>query len=483
VKQRLLAAAALVGGALVAISGTALAANSGLSQISSDPFTNTTSYHKTQVEPDSFAYGSTIVAAIQTGRFRNGGSSDIGWATSSDGGSTWQHGYLPGLTSQVDPASPYERVSDPSVAYDARHNVWLISSIPLLPNTAVPVIFVSRSTDGGLTWGNPVSFAPSSGKVDLDKNWTVCDNNASSPFYGNCYTEFDNFARDDLELMSTSTDGGATWSEPLAPADNSRGLGGQPVVQPNGTVIVPFETISGKIAAFRSTDGGASWSGGLTVSKIKFHGVAGSLRTSPLPSAEIDAAGNVYVAWEDCRFEDHCSANDIVLSQSNDGVNWSEVTRVPIDGVGSGVDHFIPGLAVDKTTAGPGAHLALTYYYYPDAACTGATCELNAGFVSSADGGATWSTGLHLAGPMALAWLPLSSQGYMVGDYISTSFTADGLAHPLLSVASAPRRGLFQEAMFSSSSGLAVGAGTVAASSKGANDSTISTGSTSLKVR
>ena len=38
---------------------------------------------------------------------------------------------------------------------------------------------------------------PPATKVDLDKNWTVCDNHAASPFYGNCYTEFDNFGEGD----------------------------------------------------------------------------------------------------------------------------------------------------------------------------------------------------------------------------------------------------------------------------------------------
>ncbi len=31
--------------------------------ISSDPYTNTTSQHKTEVEPDTFSFGSTIVSA------------------------------------------------------------------------------------------------------------------------------------------------------------------------------------------------------------------------------------------------------------------------------------------------------------------------------------------------------------------------------------------------------------------------------------
>jgi hypothetical protein len=87
-------------------------------------------------------------------------------------------------------------------------------------------------------------------KVNLDKNWTACDDTPSSPFYGNCYTVFDNFGQGDLEYMSTSTDGGLTWSTPVSTAGNDKGLGGQPLVQPNGTVVVPFESLNGKEAAF-----------------------------------------------------------------------------------------------------------------------------------------------------------------------------------------------------------------------------------------
>src|SRR5439155_10844995 len=137
--------------------------------------------------------------------------------------------------------------------------------------------------------------------------------------------------------------GGLTWSPPVSPAGTSHGLGGQPVVQPSGTVIVPFQALNKTISAFRSTDGGATWTKDVTIAHIAHHNVAGNLRTGPLPSAEIDGAGNVYVAWEDCRFEKKCVSNDIVFSSSSDGASWSDVTRVPIDPVGSGVDHFIPG--------------------------------------------------------------------------------------------------------------------------------------------
>ena len=462
-------AAAVAAGAAIVASATGLASNVSLLQISADPFTNTTAidgapvYHMSEEEPDTFAFGSTIVSAFQVGRFRNGGASDIGWATSRDGGGSWTHGFLPGLTFQLGVADPnplYERVSDASVAFDARHNVWLISSVPLLPNLVVPTVFVSRSTDGGLTWGDPVTIPqPQDGHINLDKNWTVCDNTSTSPHYGNCYTEFDNFAKADLEMMSTSTDGGQTWGAPQSTANSAKGLGGQPLVQPNGTVIVPFETIHGAIGAFRSTDGGATWGKEVTIADINFHDPAGNLRSSPLPTAEIDGSGTVYVAWEDCSFEPGCTANDIVFSTSGDGVNWSAISRVPADPIGSGVDHFIPGLGVDKSTAGSNAHLGLTYYFYPNAACTVSTCRLDAAFTSSADGGATWSDSVQLAGPMTLTWLPLTSQGYMVGDYISTSFL-NGAALTTIAVAGAgtPTQNL-TEAMFATSALRVAGGG------------------------
>ena len=431
-----------------------------LTQVSSDPFTNPTSQHATEVEPDTFAFGSTVIGTFQVGRFFSGGATDIGFVRSGDGGATWgPPGFLPGMTfSSGAVGSPFERVSDASVAYDAVHRVWLISSIPLLPapSLTVPTVFVNRSTNDGRTWSSPVSIPPPAvKKVDLDKNWTVCDNGANSPFRGHCYTEFDNFGQGDLEYMSTSIDGGLTWSVPISTAGNDKGLGGQPVVQPNGTVVVPFESLNGKIEAFTSTDGGASWTKGVSVSSIRFHPVDGDLRTSPLPSAEIDASGKVYVAWEDCRFRQHCSSNDIVFSTSSDGVTWSDTARIPIDPVTSSVDHFIPGLAVDPTTSGSTAHLALTYYFYPNAACGGA-CSLEAGFISSPDGGAHWGPATQLAGPMALSEIALTSQGPMVGDYISTSFSG-GRATTLLAVGlQQPTSSTFDEAMYAPTSPLAV---------------------------
>jgi len=418
-----------------ALSSTLLAfANVTLTQISSDPYTNTTSYHATQVEPDTYSSGSTIVSDFQSGRFQDGGASNIGWATSTDGGTTWTHGFLPGTTVYATPAGPYARISDPTVVFDAKHGVWMTSSLALNASLVGVAEVVNRSTNGGTTWGNPVTVAAATGRQNFDKDWIVCDSTASSPHYGNCYTQWDDFGHNNQLHMATSSDGGLTWTQGTIPR-RSVVIGGQPLVQPNGTVIVPIDNgFENAIESFVSTNGGASYSGPFSISNITFHPAAGNLRSGPLPSAEIDSAGKVYVVWQDCRFESGCPANDLVMSTSTNGTSWSAVTRVPIDAVGSGADHFIPGLAVDKTTSGGSAHLGLTYYFYPTASCTVSTCQLDVGFISSTNGGSSWGTATQFAGPMALTTLPLTSQGYMVGDYISTSFNNTGTAHGVFEV-------------------------------------------------
>jgi hypothetical protein len=418
---------------------------SNLTQVSSDPFTVGPGQHATEVEPHMLSNGTTMVAAFQVGRIAPGGATDIGWATSTDGGTTWTHGSLPGLTKGGEVSGPYDAASDPAVAFDAKHNVWMIASLALSATLQVPAMAVSRSTDGGSTWQSPISVDPTA--PSSDKNWIVCDSWPASPHYGNCYVEWDDPNNGEI-LMSTSSDGGITWGVATPTLGAAEGIGGQPLVQPNGTVIVPIESTTANMVAFQSGDGGASWSSPVTISKIQFHADPGGIRSGPLPSAAVDGAGTVWTVWQDCRFRSGCSTNDLVYSTSTDGVTWTTVTRIPIDDTSSAVDHFIPGIGIDPTTSGDTAHVALHYYFYSQSNCALSSCQLSVGFISSANGGRTWNAPTTLtANPMALSWLPNSQNGLMVGDYIATVFT-NGTPHGVFAVARATSGTTFNEAIY-----------------------------------
>lgn len=454
------AAAALALAALFAASAALVPAAAAAApiKISSDPYTSsTTGQHASEVEPDSFAVGSRIVTAFQVGRYQEGGGANVGWATSADAGVHWRHGLMPGVT--VAGGGTEARVTDASVAYDRKHAVWLVASVQLGPAPAIrgDAVVVNRSTDGGLTWSNPSTVAPAVGASDFDKSWIVCDGTPTSPHYGNCYAQWDDFGDSGRVLMSTSTDGGATWGPAKQTANSFTGLGGQPVVQPGGTVIVPIaSSFEDGIYSFRSIDGGATWGPATQVTAVDHHTVAGSVRSGPLPSAEIDAAGRVYVAWEDCRFRAACSANDIVISTTTDGVLWSKVTRVPLAPVGSDQEDFVPGLAVDPATSGASAHLALAYHYLPTTGCQFDTCKVHVGIVRSQDGGASWTRPIDLTGGMTPVWMASTSEGYMTGDYISTSFAA-GTPHPVYALAHCPKGGKLDEATYVSNPPFAKG--------------------------
>jgi len=413
-----------------------------LIQLSEDTFTDTPSQHATEVEPGTFSYGSTIVSAFQVARIWSGGGADVGFATSTNGGVTWTKGYLPGIT--IYQGGTNSAASDAAVAYDALHNVWLISTLPIGNNTSVAV---SRSTDG-INWSKPIAVTGSS---SADKNWIVCDNTATSPYYGHCYSEWDDTSQGDLVRMSRSTDGGQTWGPALATAGQDHGIGGVPVVKPGGKVIVPILGFNGHVIAFNSMYGGKSWTKAVNVATYISHAEAGGLRSAGLISSAVDAGGKVYVMWPDCRFRTNCSSNDIVYSTSTTGTTWSAVKRVPIDPVTSTVDHFITGAAIAPGTKGTTAHIALAYYFYPVSSC-GNNCALSVGFTQSSTAGSTWTAAEPLAGPMQLTWLPDTFSGKMVADYISVGF-AGGKAFPVFAAAQAKSGSLFHEAIYTTTSG------------------------------
>jgi hypothetical protein len=346
------------------------------------------------------------------------------------------------LTPFSRPQGSYPRATDPSIAYDAVHRLWLVATLAFGPDSSA--LLVSRSRDA-THWSRPVvaTLAPTSSpdQLLLDKQWIACDNGPASPFRGRCYISFDDLRSTQIATQF-SADGGLTWSVAVSgpgfPGRRSiqgpsAAPGVQPVVRPDGSVVIPYfdET---QLAAIRSTDGGVTWSGAIPIAPAGYRQHAG-VRVAPLPSAEVDRAGTIYVAWADCTRRASCAGNDLLVVRSADGVSWSSPVRVPT----GAPDAELPGLAATGS-----GRLALAYYILRGR-------SLDVAFVSSRDGGVRWSKPQRLnSRSVPLGWIVETSQGSMVGDYISTSF-AGNRAVSVFALAFRPRGGALRESMFATS--------------------------------
>ena len=95
---------------------------------------SSTTNHHTEVEPDTFSNGSTIVAAFQVGRIFDGGACAIGFATSTNNGATLDQ--RPAAR-----ASPNGRVAGPTTAPPTRQS-------PMTPQHNVVADLVADAARG-----------------------------------------------------------------------------------------------------------------------------------------------------------------------------------------------------------------------------------------------------------------------------------------------------------------------------------------------
>jgi hypothetical protein len=440
---------------------------SNLVKVSQDPYIDPAAQHATEVEPVMVAHGDTIVTAFQVGRFMGAGSDNIGWATSKDGGRTWHRGFLTGTTTVV--GGQWPAISLPTVVFDLKHKTYLIAMMPFDGNGDGRGILVSRSADG-LHWSAPISAAASDGE---NGHWFACDNGVKSPNYGNCYDAYLDYSSGTaaVNALVVSKDGGLTWSAPLSSPDQTAGLPTSIAIQPNGNLVVLGRNggpNGDQAYAIPSVDGGLSLQATVDITIHQFD--YPWLRADPDLSSAVDSRGTIYVVFPDCRFRANCSdpgcrfepttsfcaTNDLVLTTSRNGVDWSPLKRIPIDPVTSSVDHVITGLGLlDEGHDEDHAKLALTYYFLPNGnlpdgtTCTSSTCLVSAGFISSNDRGRSWHDAAKIAGPISQSWLVPTNAGEMVADYISAVFV-DGKPYGAFAIARPPnpKTGQFDEAIY-----------------------------------
>jgi hypothetical protein len=397
-------------------------------RIHRDRFADADGQHESEVEPDSVTVGATTVAVFQVGRYRAGGASGIGFATSRDGGRSWRQGLLPGVTVNNVPPGPAARASDPVVAYDAAHRVWLANTLSIAPGATR--LTIHRSTDG-VRWTGPIDAAVAQrSELAYDKNWLACDNGAASPFRGRCYLAYTLLGgrQDDLALQR-SDDGGRTWSAPVTMRISN--TGSTPVPLPNGRLAIVFWSGGTGMVSVTSADGGVTLDPPVTIAPLRARN-ARPFRAPPLIAATADTRGRVVAVWQDCRFRAECDGNDVVLTRSPDGTTWPAPVQVT-----SGRNAVLPTVGVE-----PGSgRLAIAYYVIQR---NGIDAEL----VTSAEGD-RWSAPQRLnARRMPLEWMPRTALGRMLADYIGVSW-ARGAPLVVYVLASPPRGGKLRQAIYS----------------------------------
>jgi hypothetical protein len=410
--------------------------------VSRDSTTTAGFQHQTVVEP-SIAAGprGVLVSVFQLGRGIHRGAAATGFATSRNGGKTWRRGlFTPVTRSGVSPTTPLD-VTDAIVTYDWVHHVWLVSSVADFANGS-RTLQIHRSTDG-VHWSAPVE----AGRGVVDHDWLACDRGAKSPFRGRCYVSFTRQNNGRIGVR-WSLDGGLSWSGE-GPIPSSLGNPGSafPVVRRDGRLVVVFREGRSELAysSAYSVDGGHTFSAVARVALVKPFYPPGFRGTSAVvPSVVADARGRLYVAWQSCRFRAGCRGNDLVLARSGNGARWTPPKRVPLD---RRSDHLIPGLGIASTRAGRPVRLGLAYYTIENEPCAPARCSVAPYFVSSPNGGRTWTRPVRLHGPMRFTWLAQSPAGEaFLADNIATAFYGS-TAWPAFTTAAPPRDGKLHESV------------------------------------
>lgn len=348
------------------------------------------------------------------------GDAGAGYYASTDGGATWTGGVIPGLIPCA--GGIYDAAGDPAIATGADGTFYYAAIAFDRAGAGKNGIFVSRSTDGGLSWANAVAVVTSSSSSTFhDKEYIAVDAASGSRFQGRVYVSWTVFSGFTSPIvLSRSTDGGTTWS----PAVNVSGAqsasqGSVPAVAPNGDLYVAFFSVTGGDAIWvaRSTDGGVSFAPPVRVARIvelPSPLPGNSFRTNSFPSIAITPNGTIHVTWA----EWVSSSADVRASRSTDGgATWSAPVRVNSTVAD---DQFFPWIAA----AGDGT-LGICFYDQH----FNTTNWLDVGCNVSRDNGATWGTTRRVTSRSSN---PLFDGfgGTFIGDYNGLAISTDNRGYP-----------------------------------------------------
>jgi hypothetical protein len=397
----------------------------------------------TLVEPDvavSPVNPDIAIAVSHDGRFPDGGAVGISYAWTHDGGRTWRHAPVPGLTKAT--GGTWDRASDPVAAFGPDGTAYI--STLLISVDCPSGVAVSRSTDGGRTFGAPVLAHESDDcAFSDDKNWLVVDNGRRSPHRGRLYQFWTPFLSDAAgnttgspQVVRWSDDRGQHWGPIVAvSASDIFTQDSQPMIKPDGTIVdayLNFGSAQGEegperpgaglatprtrapraeepgdlLVARTSRDGGRTWSAEATVTDDIGEGPDG-IRCC-LSSAIADpVTGLLYAAW------DSVDPAVVNLSSSADGRHWSQPVQVNRDDR-EGLEH------VNVDVSAFGGRVFVSYGTRDTAVAGGQFVQQQVSI--SFDAGRHFGPARSLGPPSDLRFAA-QARGIFPGDYIGSAAT------------------------------------------------------------
>lgn len=247
---------------------------------------------------------------------------------STDGGQTWQPSAfaLNIATSGPDVDSDVDRLWIDADG-DTFHVTWEEDDTSGLGGAED--VYYTRSTDGGMTWSNPIILNPVPGVGDVDDPKVAADSGNvvvtwAAPDTGN----------DDL-WVAVSNDGGATFAPAAVVDSDPAGNVDEPIVEVRGmTAIVacnendPTTPAGEGITCAVSTDGGVTWTPDETLS-VQMQSVTSA--DSDTPDVTILGEGEVFVAFDEDSQDrvgggsGGSGGNRVYVSYTTDGgANWTK---------------------------------------------------------------------------------------------------------------------------------------------------------------
>jgi hypothetical protein len=221
-------------------------------------------------------------------------------------------------------------------------------------------LFVRRSLDGGKTWEAnhvPVNEFPSDPGVPFEDKPILVADTTKSRNAGNLYVGWTRWTLTGSEIrFSRSTDDGQSWSKAieidahpgLPRDDNGAAEGFSAVVAADGTLYATWSQ-DDNLMLTTSRDGGKTFSRAKAIihtAPIMF-AVQTLERANGFPQIAADLNGKrLYLTWTDYRNGDL----DVFCATSEDrGKHWNSPVRVSNDSLHNGADQFFQWLAVDPT--------------------------------------------------------------------------------------------------------------------------------------